>query len=40
MSLAEQLAPLTVLDTEKNAVTLGGLWKDKAAVLVFVRHYG
>jgi hypothetical protein len=34
------LADLTVKDTEGRDVLLGDLWRDRPAVLVFLRHYG
>jgi hypothetical protein len=37
---ADDLATLTVLDAQGNAVALGSLWRDKTAVLVFTRHFG
>ena len=40
LSSAKDLAAMTVLDENKNKVELGSLWRDKPAVLVFVRHFG
>ena len=40
MNVAERLRDTTVLDTEGRAVTLGSLWRDHPAVLVFIRHFG
>jgi hypothetical protein len=37
---ADELAAMTVLDGDGRAVALGTLWQDRAAVLVFVRHFG
>lgn len=37
---ADDLAKLTVLDEHGNTVELGSLWRDKTAVLAFVRHFG
>ncbi|MDX2086737.1 MAG: hypothetical protein SFX73_02750 [Kofleriaceae bacterium] len=37
---AEDLARMTVLDANRKAVELGTLWKDRTAVLVFIRHFG
>lgn len=34
------LADTVVKDTEGRDVRLGELWRDKPAVVVFVRHYG
>ena len=31
---------MTVLDETGATVVLGGLWKDRPAVLAFVRHFG
>jgi hypothetical protein len=35
-----RLADSVVKDTEGRDVRLGDLWRDKPAVLVFVRHFG
>ena len=40
MTSADDLATMTVLDAQKQSITLGTLWKSKPAVLVFVRHFG
>lgn len=40
MQDAADLASVTVKDVEGNDVRLGDLWRDRPAVLVFVRHYG
>jgi hypothetical protein len=40
LSRADDLAKLTVLDESNRTIELGSLWKDRAAVLVFVRHFG
>jgi hypothetical protein len=37
---ADDLAQMTVLDETGKAVPLGPLWRDRTAVLVFVRHFG
>ena len=37
---ADDLAAMTVLDERGNSVPLGPLWRDRTAVLVFVRHFG
>lgn len=39
-TLAHDLAPLTALDEQGNAVTLGSFWAIRPAVLIFVRHFG
>lgn len=39
-SRADDLAPMTVLDADRNAIPLGTLWRDRIAVLAFVRHFG
>jgi hypothetical protein len=39
VSLSE-LAASSVLDEHGQPVRLGDLWKDRTAVLVFVRHFG
>lgn len=40
MSVADRLAPLTVLDLDGRAVPMGTLWKDRPVLLVYIRHYG
>lgn len=40
LARADALADLTVLDPKGEKVPLGTLWKDKPAVLAFVRHFG
>jgi hypothetical protein len=40
LSRADDLAKMTVLDERGEKVELGTLWRDKPAVLVFVRHFG
>ena len=37
---ANELAQVSVKDVEGRDVRLGDLWRDKPAVLVFLRHYG
>jgi hypothetical protein len=39
-SRADDLAGMTVLDADRNAVPLGSFWKDRTAILVFIRHFG
>jgi hypothetical protein len=39
-SLATRLAPRTALDERGAQVTLGSFWKDRPAILGFVRHFG
>lgn len=36
----EKIGEATVLDGMKKPVRLSSLWKEKTAVLVFVRHFG
>jgi hypothetical protein len=40
LSRAEDLATMTVLDEAGATVELGTLWRDRPAVLVFIRHFG
>jgi hypothetical protein len=40
LSRADDLAALTVLDEKREPIELGTLWRDKPAVLAFVRHFG
>jgi hypothetical protein len=37
---ADDLANLTVLDESGQPVELGTFWRERTAVLVFVRHFG
>jgi hypothetical protein len=39
-SRADDLATMTVLDESGAVVTIGTFWKDRTAVLAFVRHFG
>ena len=36
----KSLGELTVLDGQGRPVELSSLWKNRTAVLVFVRHFG
>ncbi len=40
LNRADDLAPMTVLDEQNDTVVLGTLWRDRPAVLVFIRHFG
>ena len=40
LSRADDLAKLSVLDARGEPVALGTLWRDRPAVLAFVRHFG
>lgn len=40
LTRADNLASMTVLDENGAAVTVGTLWRERTAVLVFVRHFG
>ena len=40
MRLANRLAPIALEDPEGRSVPLGSLWRDRAVVLVFIRHFG
>lgn len=40
MSLAVALADLTVLDLDSRPVRMGGWWAERAAAIVWLRHYG
>ncbi len=37
---ADDLATMTVLDEHGATVSVGSLWQDRTAILVFVRHFG
>ena len=37
---ADDLASMTVLDERSAVVAVGTLWRDRTAILVFVRHFG
>ncbi len=40
LTRADDLARMNVLDERGEPVPLGSLWRDRTAVLVFVRHFG
>jgi hypothetical protein len=40
LSRADDLAKLTVLDESGSPIELGTLWRDRTAILVFIRHFG
>lgn len=40
LARADDLARMTVLDEHGATVELATLWRDKPAVLAFVRHFG
>jgi hypothetical protein len=40
LTRADDLAKMTVLDEKGGKHELGTLWRDKTAVLAFVRHFG
>jgi hypothetical protein len=40
LTRADDLAKMTVLDEHGSSIELGSLWREKTAVLVFVRHFG
>jgi hypothetical protein len=37
---ADDLAKMTVLDASGTVVEVGSFWRDRVAVLVFIRHFG
>ncbi|HWG50126.1 MAG TPA: hypothetical protein VN669_10555 [Candidatus Acidoferrales bacterium] len=39
-SYSARLAAITLPDVDGKPVTLGSLWADAPAVIVFLRHYG
>jgi hypothetical protein len=39
-SLSGKLAGIVLPDFDGHDVRLGSLWADRAAVVVFLRHYG
>jgi hypothetical protein len=40
LNRADDLAKLKILDANDRAIELGSLWRDRTAVLVFLRHFG
>ena len=40
MNIAKKLSDVTALDLDGQATRLGDLWRERPAVLVFVRHFG
>ena len=39
-AVGKRLAQVRVLDPRGEPVRLGALWRERTAVLVFLRHYG
>ena len=39
-SLSSRLAPIVLPDCDGHDVALGSLWRDRPAVIIFLRHYG
>ncbi len=39
-NLAAELRDIEVLTTSGDPIRLGSLWQKRAAVLVFIRHFG
>ncbi len=39
-TLSSALAGIALPDTDGSEVRLGGLWRERPAILVFLRHYG
>ena len=40
LTRADDLGKMTVLDEQKRSVELATFWRDRTAVLVFLRHFG
>ena len=40
MNVAERLGAITVLDPDGAPHRLADQWRDRTAVLVFIRHFG
>ena len=40
MERIEELGAITLKDAGDREVQLGDLWRDRPAVLVWIRHYG
>jgi len=40
LNRADDLATMTVLDEQGKPVELGTFWRERPAVLVFLRHFG
>lgn len=38
--IAERLRDVTVQDTDGRPVRLGDQWRERPAVLLFIRHFG
>jgi len=39
-TLSKRLADIVLPDAHGREIRLGSLWESKAAVIVFLRHYG
>ena len=40
LTRADDMAKLPVLDEKGTSIDVGTLWRDRTAILVFVRHFG
>ena len=40
LNRADELAKMAVFDADGRTVELGTLWRNRPAVLVFIRHFG
>jgi hypothetical protein len=40
LSYSARLANIVLPDVDGRKIQLGSLWKDRPAVVVFLRHYG
>jgi hypothetical protein len=40
MRNADELAEIALPDQDENPVRLGDLWRERPAVMVWLRHYG
>lgn len=40
LTRADDLATMTVLDEHGAPIEVGTLWRDRPAVLAFIRHFG
>ena len=39
-TISARIAPITLPDTKGGHLTLGTLWKDRPAIVLFLRHWG
>jgi hypothetical protein len=39
-TISSRIAPINLPDTQGGQLTLGTLWRDRPAIVLFLRHWG